>query len=69
MTKRRTKHTVSVALAEVLAHANGQARVSEGGTAESTCSGCLAIAADIAGAQWDVGCVTSIDDDIDWDIG
>lgn len=63
------KHTVSVALAEVLAHPYSQARVAEGGTAESTGSGRLAVAANIAGTQWNVSGVTVVDRHIGRDIG
>lgn len=68
--RARTKHTVSVTLAEVLAYANGQDRVFEGGTAESTCAPKrLGVATDIAGAQWNFGAGSFTGDDIGCDIG
>lgn len=63
------KHTVSVALAEVLAHAYCQARVSEGGKAESPSSRRLAVTANIAGNQWNAGAGTVADRNIGRDIG
>lgn len=62
-------HTESVAFAKVLAHAHSQARVGEGGTAESTNSSGLTVAADIASALWSVGTGTVVDRDISRDIG
>lgn len=62
-------HTKSVALAKVLAHAHSQARVGEGGTAESASSSGLAVAADIAIAHWNVGTGTVVDGDISRDVG
>lgn len=62
------QHTVSVALAEVLAHADSQPGVGEGSTAEGTSSGRLAVAANIVGAQGDLGNGIAIDRAIGRDI-